>query len=104
MIAIPKKSQAKFTREHQQQFVTTMLPTVTRVARQAFSDLDPDAREEAVAEVVAATFIMFVGLVRDGRESLAYPSVLATYGVRRVRTGRQAATPRNVRDVSSLHC
>lgn len=104
MIAIPKKPQTKLTRKHQQQFVTTMLPTITRVARQAFSDRDPEAREEAVAEVVAMATIMYAGLVRDGRESLAYPRVLARFGVRRVRIGRQAATPRNVRDASSMFC
>jgi hypothetical protein len=35
---------------------------------------------------------------------LAYPSVLAVYGVKRVRIGRMAATPQNVRDVSSTLC
>jgi hypothetical protein len=80
------------------------LPTITRIAHQNFSHLDPEAKEEATAEVVAAAFIMFVGLVRDGRESLAFPSVLAMYGVRRVRIGRKAATPMNVRDVSSVYC
>jgi hypothetical protein len=104
MIAIPKKRKRKFTAKHQELFATAMLPTITRIAHQNFSQLDPEAKEEATAEVVAAAFIMFVGLVRDGRESLAFPSVLAMYGVRRVRTGRQAATPRNVRDVSSLSC
>ena len=103
MIAIPKKPQTELTRQHHQQFLA-ILPRITRVARQAFSDLDPEAKEEATAEVIAAAFIMFVGLVRDGREALAYPTVLAAYGVRRVRTGRQAATPQNVRDVSSMFC
>jgi hypothetical protein len=105
MIAIPKKKRRrKVTAKHQELFVTTMLPTITRIARQNFSHLDPEAKEEATAEVIAAAFIMFVGLVRDGRESLAFPSVLAMYGVRRVRIGRPAATPMNVRDVSSLYC
>jgi hypothetical protein len=104
MIAIPKKRKRKFTAKHQELFVTAMLPTITRIAHQNFSHLDPEAKEEATAEVVAAAFIMFVGLVRDGRESLAFPSVLGMYGVRRVRIGRMAATPMNVRDVSSVYC
>jgi hypothetical protein len=105
MIAIlKKKRKRKVTAKHQELFVATMLPTITRIARQNFAHLDPEAREEATAEVVAAAFIMFVGLVRDGRESLAFPSVLAMYGVRRVRIGRAAATPMNVRDVSSVYC
>jgi hypothetical protein len=105
MIAIPKKKRRrKLTAKHQELFVTTMLPTITRIARQNFSHLDPEGKAEATAEVVAAAFIMFVGLVRDGREALAFPSVLGMYGVRRVRIGRAAATPMNVRDVSSLYC
>ncbi len=104
MIASPKKLRPKLTAEHQRRFVTAMLPKVTRVARQTFSDLDREAKEEAVAEVIATAFCMYVGLVERGKESLAYPSVLAAYSVRRVRVGRKAATPQNVRDISSLHC
>ena len=81
-----------------------MLPTITRIAAQAFSDRDPEGRAEAVAEVVAMAFCMYVSLVRDGRDSVAYASVLARFGVRRVRSGRQAATPQNIRDVSSAFC
>jgi hypothetical protein len=104
MIAIPQKPKRKFTAKHRQDFAERMFPVIVRVARQAFRDRDPEAKEEAVAEVVAAAFIMFVALVRDGRESLAYATVLGKYGVRRVRIGRPAATPQNVRDVSSLFC
>ncbi len=35
---------------------------------------------------------------------MAYPTVLAAYGVRRVRISRAAATPQNIRDVSSTFC
>jgi hypothetical protein len=78
-----------------------MLAMITKTARVAFRDLDAEAKEEAVAEVVAAAFIMFVGLVERGREALAYGSVLANFGVKRVKIGRKAATPMNVRDISS---
>jgi len=102
MIATPKPRKQKLIPKHQEMFVA-MLPTITRIARQAFSDRDPEAREEATAEVIANAFLMFVGLVERGREALAYPSVLGMYGVRRVRIGRQAATPQNIRDVSSTY-
>ena len=104
MISIPKQAKQKVTAKHQRHFAKTILPTVTRVARQAFSQLDPEAKDEATAEVVAAVFTMYVALVRDGRESLAYPSVLAQYGVRRVRVGRKSATPMNCKDISSAYC
>jgi hypothetical protein len=103
MIAIPKQRKRRLTRKHQELFLA-MLPTITRTARQAFSGLDPEAKEEATAEVIAAAFIMYVGLVQRGKEALAYPSVLAMYGVKRVKIGRMAATPQNVKDVSSMFC
>jgi hypothetical protein len=81
-----------------------MLPAITRVARQSFAGLDPEAKEEATAEVIAMSYMMFVSLVEQGRESLAYPSVLAMYGVRRVKIGRMAATPQNCKDVASTYC
>ena len=93
----------KVTAKHQEMFLT-MLPTITRIARQAFSDLDLEGKEEATAEVVAASYVMFVGLVERGKEALAYPSVLAMYGAKRVRIGRKAATKLNIRDVSSEYC
>ena len=102
-IAIPKPRKHKLTPKHEQLFVS-MLPQITKVARQAFASLDPEGKEEATAEVVAAAFIMFVALVERGREALAFPSVLGLYGVKRVKIGRMAATPQNVKDVSSLYC
>jgi hypothetical protein len=104
MIAIPKKRKRKFTAKHQELFVTAMLPTITRIAHQNFSQLDPEAKEEATAEVVAAAYVMFVALVEQGRETLAYPSVLAAYGIKWVRIGRMAATPMNCKDVGSIYC
>ena len=81
-----------------------MLPSITRIARQRFDNLDAEAREEAVAEVVAVAFVLYAALVREGREAAAFPTVLAMYGVRRVRSGRRAAASQNVRDVSSAAC
>ena len=104
MIAIPKKRRRKFTAKHQELFATGMLPTITRIAHQNFSRLDPEAKEEATAEVVASAYVMFVALVEQGRETLAYPSVLAAYGIKWVRIGRKAATPMNCKDVGSTYC
>ena len=103
VIAKRKRPKQKLTTKHQEMFAA-MLSTITRVGRQAFSDLDPEGKEEAVAEVIASAYIMFVGLVERGREALAYPSVLGMFGVKRVRIGRKAATPQNVLDVSSEYC
>jgi hypothetical protein len=90
----------KLNRKHEQQFLT-MLPLIKHLAWNAFHKQDPEAREERIAEVVAHAFIMYVALVRSGRSSLAYATPLASYGIRRVKSGRRAATGQNVRDVSS---
>ncbi len=103
MIAIPKKTRHKSGPEHNGLFLA-MLPKITEMARIAFRDLGPEAKQEATSEVVASAYVMFVALVRQGRKTLAYPTVFGTYGIKRVKIGRKAATPMNVRDVSSTHC
>ena len=45
MIATPKKPKPELTREHHQQRFLAMLPTITRVAHQTFSDLGAEAKE-----------------------------------------------------------
>ena len=47
------------------------------IAERKRAKLEAEARQEAVAEVVAAAFVMFVQLAERGREKLAYPTVLA---------------------------
>jgi hypothetical protein len=103
MIATRRPRRVRLTSRHQQMFVS-MLPVITKVARQSFAGRDPEAKQEAVAEATAAAFIMFVRLAEQGREALAYPSVLGMFGVRRVRIGRMAATPMNCKDVASTYC
>jgi hypothetical protein len=103
MIAIAKKSRPTLTSEHHQLFLA-MLPKITEMAHIAFRELDAEGKQEATAEVVASAYIMFVALVEQGRERLAYSTVLAMYGIKRVKIGRMAATPMNVRDVSSTYC
>ena len=85
MIAKPKVPKRKVTAEHQQLFLT-MLPTITRVARQSFSDLDAEGKEEAVAEVVAAAYVMYVGLVaaEEPRRAEAAGAIQPGFGGRRI--------------------
>lgn len=78
-----------------------MLPAIRRHARIAFRDLDPENRDEAVAEVTANSLVAYVRLFELGKVDLAYPSVLARYGVAQVRDGRKVGNSLNVKDVSS---
>lgn len=92
---------------HQSQFVQAqflaMLPRIRRQARRAFRQLDFERRDELVAEAIAIAYCAFVGLARHGRLELAYATPLANYAIRRVCSGRKAASPMNRNDALS-HC
>ena len=81
-----------------------MLPAIETHARIAFRDLDPEAREEAIQEVVANACRAYVRLVELGKLDIAYPSVLARYGVAQVRDGRKVGGKLNIHDVLSPYC
>jgi hypothetical protein len=76
-------------------------PVVERHARVVFRGLGAEAREEAVAEAVAAAFEAHVALKARDRNPAAFPSTLATYSVRRVQDGRHVGGRRSSRDVLS---
>ena len=103
MIAVARPVRSRVTERHRRQFLS-MLPVIRRTAATAFQTMDAESKEESIAEAVAIAYLMFVALVRRGREELAYPTVLAMYGVKRVKIGRRAATSLNVRDISSEFC
>jgi hypothetical protein len=78
-----------------------MLPTIQRHALVAFRGLSAEAREEAVQEVVANTWVAFFRLVEQGRSERAFPTALARFAVAQVRDGRKVGTPQNAGDVLS---
>jgi hypothetical protein len=78
-----------------------MLPLIVRQARLAFRAKDPESREEFTAEVVANALLCFARLVESGRESLAFGTPLAMYGVRQARAGRKVGSKSNANDVGS---
>jgi hypothetical protein len=87
--------------ENAQEVFLAMLPRIRRQAHRAFGHLDLELRDELVAEAVAFAFCAFVGLARQGRLALAYPTPLADYAIRRVCSGRKAACRMNRNDVLS---
>ena len=103
MIAKIKKAKAKSVPAWHAAFLK-MLPAIQRQAKIAFRHLDREAREEAVEEVTAYAVIAFKGLWDRGKAELAYPSVLALYGIKRVKIGRRVGTSLNVKDISSEYC
>lgn len=74
---------------------------IRRHASVAFRHLSPDAREEAVQEVICNSLNAFVRLVQLKKIDLAYPTVLAKFGVAQFRDGRKVGSKLNVHDVSS---
>lgn len=78
-----------------------MLPAIRTHAKVAFRDLDPEAKAEAVQEVIANATVAYARLVELDKSDLAYPTVLARYAVAQVRGGRKVGAKLNIRDVSS---
>jgi hypothetical protein len=81
-----------------------LLPAIQRRAWRAFRGLDPEARADAVEEVLANALVAFVRLVELGKAELAYATPLASYGIRRFHEGRRIGARLNVQDVSSPYC
>ena len=81
-----------------------MLPQITTYAKFAFRHFKPEARAEAVQEVVCNALKAFVRLVQLKKTNIAYPTVLASYGVRQTRDGRKVGGHLNVEDVLSKYC
>lgn len=81
-----------------------MLPIIKTHARVAFRYLAPEAREEAVEEVICNACCAYARLVKLNKTHLAYPSALARFGVAQTRNGRKVGGSLNVRDVSSEYC
>ena len=93
---------ARFERKSrwQERFVA-LLPVILRYVTPAFHKLGSEAKAEAIQEAVATCFVAYWRLVQQGREGLAFATVLARYAVAQVRTGRQVGGRLNVKDVSS---
>jgi hypothetical protein len=85
---------------NQAQFLA-MLPRIRRQAHHAFRQLNLELRDELVAEVVAFAYCAFADLARRSRLEVAYSTPLAHYAIRRVCSGRKAASPMNRNDAHS---
>jgi hypothetical protein len=76
-----------------------MLPVIRKYADNAFQHLDPEGREDAIQEVVDNALVAFERLVQLDKADLAYPTVLARYGVAQLRDGRRVGNRRRVSEV-----
>ncbi|MCE9552905.1 MAG: hypothetical protein K8T91_05955 [Planctomycetes bacterium] len=102
-VAKPIRSSKRSVPRWHKKFLA-MLPLIRRHAAVSFRQLDPEARAEAVQEVICNAMAAYRRLVELKKEQVAYPSALARYGVAQVRAGRRLGGSLNVRDVTSVHC
>jgi hypothetical protein len=100
MTAAPTTSTVSKTTTWQEEFLK-LLPMIQRHARFAFRDLDPEAQEEAVCEVVASSLCAYRRLCERGETDRAYGSALARYAVARYRSGRRVGASQCAHDVYS---
>ena len=91
------------TSDANERFVT-MLPDILRVIRQRLRTQPRRDREELAAEAVANAFTLYVSLVRRGKQDLAFPTPLATFGCRQAIDGRLGGRRGNIKDVTSRSC
>ena len=78
-----------------------MLPQIRRYARYAFRRLAAEERQEAIAEVIAACTVAVARLAQRDRLSLAHPTPLTWFAVKRYFSGRRVGNKIASRDVYS---
>ena len=104
MIAIAKQNRSRKSVPAWHNRFLAMMPVIEAHARCVFRRLDPEARQEAVQEVTCNALCAFARLAQLDKLDLAYPSVLAAYGIRQFYDGRRVGNRLNIRDVSSEYC
>jgi DNA-directed RNA polymerase specialized sigma24 family protein len=88
---------------HWQDRFLRLLPRIRRLAYSAFRNCNAQLREELTAEVIADCYCAYHRLVELGREHRAHLTVLVSYAVKRVGSGLQVGSSRNLYDVSSRY-
>jgi len=81
-----------------------MVPIIEAYAQLAFRGLDAEAQEEMVQEVVCNACCAYARLSALNKTDLAYPTVLARFGVAQAKSGRRVGGKLNCRDVLAAHC
>ena len=84
-------------------FLAKFLPAVVARAKYAFRHLRGQDYHDAIQETIANALVAFVALVRRGKLSIAYPTVLARYATAQVADGRRVGSSLNVHEVLSSY-
>jgi hypothetical protein len=77
-----------------------LLPRISLHARVCFRHLKcPHQKEDAIAEAIALAWKWYVRLQERGKDAAGFPSVLAVFAVRRVRSWRRLCSKESSKDV-----
>jgi heat shock protein HspQ len=82
-------------------FLTKFLPATVARAKYAFRHLRGQDYQDAIQETVANALVAFAALVRRGKMSICYPTVLAKYAISQIIDGRLVGNHLNVQEVLS---
>jgi hypothetical protein len=82
-------------------FLSSVLPKVLSHGRVYFRHLRAERQEEAVAEMVALAWKWHRRLDERGKDAARFPTALASYAARAVRSGRRACGQERGRDALS---
>ncbi len=98
MIAVAEKTEEPATEDWHEGFLQ-MLPRIERQARAAFSDMDAEAQEDAVSEVVANALCAYERLYQRDELERAFASALTRFAIAQFYDGRRVGTPQCSHDV-----
>jgi hypothetical protein len=98
----PSRSHAAASPESLQSRFLELLPRIELHARICFRDVRcPQRRDDLVAEAVSLAWLWYVRLARRGKDAADFPSTLAGYAARAVRSGRRLCGQEAANDVCS---
>jgi hypothetical protein len=80
-----------------------IIPVIRNHARVSFCKMQPEEKEELIEECLANAFRAYARLLELGKHDLIYPTVLAKFAVKQVRSGRRVGGKLNCQDVLSLY-
>ena len=101
MIAAVKPFRSRRPSRAWQAGFLAMLPKIVRHACVILPRLRPEARADALQEVIAYAAVAYARLAELGKTDVAYPTPLAAFGVAQYRAGRRVGNRLNSRDVLS---
>lgn len=103
MVSVVRRTRPQRSVPAWHQGFMALVPRICACARFAFRHLGPEAKQEAIQNVVAGALKAYVRLVELGKADIAYAAPLAMYAIRQHCDGRLLGSRLNVHDISSRY-